>query len=143
MNKIVQAARNIGVCERWTRKLTGEETDEQLFDLYRKEGQFQEFCDKHRFPPVELLRASRETAERYGILVDKTGEIKDPDFLALYGDCCLTVVSTVYTRLIVNGNSRVRIRAEGMARVDVDLYDRARIIGREGTGKIVVCDHVK
>jgi hypothetical protein len=138
-------AREQGLCDQWFGEWKDDSDDETLFDKYKRGI---DFCIKHEYPSLEYIRShwDEDELEENGIFVDAKGvTVRRPPLIAVVNgesevtfDCGDFDVSDIYVR----HNSRVRVVANGHARIMINLYDGASAtVDCGGEGRVYVSKH--
>lgn len=130
MNDLLRGIYRIGMCDLWSKKITGNETEEQLLAMFAKEPQLQEYCFSNDFPSLDWLCRNADISEKYGVIVNREFDSVDPFFLAAFGSAIVNLRCTRYSacNVAARHDAVVRLTAEAGAVVCVDLYDNARVI---------------
>lgn len=139
MNELLKGIYRIGVCDLWSKRITGNETEEQLLKLFSREPQIQEFCFSNDFPGLDWLKRNADIAEKYGVIVNREITSMDPFFVAAFGSAKINLHCSQYCACCAAArhDATINITAIAGAIVHIDLYDNAKV------NKIVVPEGVK
>ena len=130
MNELLKGIYKIGMCDLWSKKITGLETEEQLLLMFSREPQLQEYCFSNDFPSLRWLQKNADLAEKYGVIVDREIQVTDPFFLAAFGSSVVHLECTQYSacHIAARHDATVTLSAAPGAVVFVDIYDNAKVI---------------
>lgn len=130
MNDLLKGIYKIGMCDLWSKKITGHETEEQLLQMFSAEPQLQEYCFSNDFPGLRWLQKNADLAEKYGVIVDREIQVTDPFFLAVFGSSVVHLDCTQYSacHIAARHDAKVVLSAAPGAVVFVDIYDNATVI---------------
>lgn len=130
MNELLKGIYKIGMCDLWSKKITGHETEEQLLQMFSREPQLQEYCFSNDFPSLRWLQKNADIAEKYGVIVDREVQVSDPFFLAVFGSSVVNLECTRYSacHIAARHDATVALSAAPGAVVFIDVYDNAKVL---------------
>lgn len=128
-----QQAIELGLCEQWTREWDHSFDDREFCSRFKKG---QDFCIKHEFPSLELIRQNfdKGTISQFGVFVDEIpslseGGLPNGTYVCL-GECEGVLKFGRWSAALVylRHDSQVTILADEFSRITVRLYDNASVI---------------
>lgn len=140
VEQVYRKAKEIGICPLFKPLFTGNESEDELFDLFLS-PQGIEYCAEHNFPDIATFRAFRGLAtSRKGIYIDTNMRLANPKKIVLVGN---TYAELEYDDLesghevVLMYGAKAKVKASGNAvvfitncggEVETEVCDNARVL---------------
>lgn len=124
-----QEARELGLCDKWYGEWFDNESDESLFDKYKRGI---DFCIEREFPDNEYIKNHWDAAKlrANNIFVDDKAELYNPKGTIVVNgasDVCTVFGGFGAAEIYVRHSSKLLVRAKYMSRVMVSIWDDAEV----------------
>lgn len=115
------------ICKDWKQKLTGNESPEELLELFYHEPQIQEFCLKYNYPPLSELEEIGDLAEQYSLIISRERKLINPETVFAFGDAKLNlaIADNAVCHITARHTAEINITCGQNSIVSVTLYDKA------------------
>ena len=128
---------NLGACEEGIASW-GEPT---IDDLCLKYFKYQDFCIKHDFPSVDVIKQlDQDVLRENGIYASGTGESCEKKEIAVIGDANVTIHVTKPCSITVRHRGTVRVSVDSDVLCYISMYDESKVslVKTEPNGRIAV-----
>lgn len=124
--RMKEEAVSLGLCAQWNSEWDTNATDDEVAEMFIKGI---EFCIDKNWPSVTIIKAYREMMGRHGIYADDEVSLANPKVVVLNGKCNANIEYEWMGsgEIYVRHKSVIRLKAKGLSRVFVNLYDNAEI----------------
>lgn len=129
-DEMKEKAVSLGLCAKWTAEWEDNSSVDVILEKYIRGI---DFCIKHDFPSLDIMKTQIDAVHAHGIYVDEAVRLRNPKIVVLRGHCDASIlfdtfaVATVYVcnasrlSVIVNGNAIVRICLHSHGSVDATV----------------------
>ena len=136
--RMKEEAVSLGLCSQWNAEWDTNASDDEVAEMFINGI---EFCIDKNWPSVNTIKAYRDMMRRHGIYADDTVSLTNPKVVVLNGstDANIKYEWMDSGEIYVRHNSILHLKAKGLSRVFVNLYDDAEIhVETEGSARVFV-----
>ena len=128
------------ICSDWKSKLSGNESIEEMLNLFIKEPQFQEFCFDYNYPTIDQLQYIADMALNYNVVIDRQLLIRNPSKLFLFGNAYVEAICDDYsvTNITARDNAELTLFAKDNAVVYITTYGDNVKINQSNSGNATI-----
>lgn len=117
----------LGLCAQWTEEWGDNASKDEMV---RKFVRGLDFCIEHDWPSTKVMKRDfGDVIHNHGVYVDENVECMDAPMVILNGECVADIRydGTTTGEVYVRHKSEARIKARGLTRVFINLYDDGEV----------------
>lgn len=124
--RMKKEAVSLGLCSQWNAEWDNNASDDEVAEMFIRGI---EFCIDKNWPSVETIKAYRDMMRRHGIYADDVVSLTNPKIAVLNGSSNANIEYEWMDsgEIYVRHKSVLYLKAKGLSRVFVNLYDNTEL----------------